>query len=114
PRRRPRQAKMGRGDPRPRVSVAALVAERRGDLVGGEAELVDPLVLDELGGRRDRQAGDQAARVVADTGGDAADTGFEFFIVAGVAAGAHERELALELRGLGDAVARVPREAGPH
>ena len=87
--------------------VAGVVAERGGDLRGGAAELFDPAVLQEIDRGRDGQAGHQLAAVVADAGGNAAHTEFEFLVVVGVAIAAYQGQFTLEVDGVGAAVVGV-------
>ena len=75
------------------------------------AQLLEPRVLQPVSRRRQRQSRDEPPGIVVDAGRDAAHAQFQFLVVARASLLAHERQLALELREIGNAVLRMPREA---
>src|SRR5471030_2786458 len=82
------------------------------DLVGRRHQVFQPVILQAVGRRRDRQSGDQLAAVVADAGGHAAHPQLQFFVVARITARAHQAQFALQLDQIRDGILVVPGQAG--
>src|SRR5581483_892634 len=88
------------------------VADGRGDSVRGFLHQRSPMRLHALGGRRERERGDQMSGVVADAGGDAAHADLRLLVVGGPALALGALEVALEKPEVGDGVLGVHGEAG--
>src|SRR4051812_40380757 len=72
------------------------VADVRGDAVGGFLDQRPPVRLHALGGRGERQRGDQVSGVIADAGGDAAHADLRLLVVRRPALALNALEVALE------------------
>src|SRR4051794_6765775 len=72
------------------------VADVARDAIGGFLDERTPLHLHAVGGRGERQRGDEITAVVADSGGDAANADLRFLIVGRPALALDALEVALE------------------
>ena len=111
--------KKGHGMPWPFALVQRLrllarlaVAERLRNLLGGFLDLRNPFRAVPVGRRRDREAGDDDALVVAQRRGDAAQADLGFLVVEGQIVAADLVELLLQRRQAGQRVRRLARQAG--